>query len=499
MSRKKKHPGSDYAWKHGLVTKKETPANKLKSLLTPEEFDSLYKPAEFEKMFGRMSLSDQISFFTRLYSLMDTNGRIQLSQDDEAVSYLAENRMAQLLRNMRAKIVSGHCPVISADEAKIIRAECSGSINRLSSNSKVSMLYKIFNKEENLGSYPLRAYNLRKSPMWRVFRQFESYRNIERDLKRYLQRKGINPEALKVMSVTDFFDALYHTFKKGDSEIAYFMPDGSSIKQQILKDIMQVCREQIEDKLIQEGYDIRCVKSICNAAARFGVWSPNTVVPAEIYYTQKVIDDLKENGFDVSGVRVGDVISQDFVDYMVEHHQLELLRARTPNGVEISARTLPNLHFHHNLSHVILARSLPSIAAANYPNSGVFVLDKIHNRVLHNTHDKLTHIFNREQFYLHIQITDPSLKILFGMDAKTDGIFCDLEKSPRFLKRRKQDMKNVVDYNEMEMLRQYHVNQLQSFCQLRNIKGRPAKKRERQKREDIAEIISYNYIRNQGK
>ncbi|MBR2136468.1 MAG: hypothetical protein IJ852_00715 [Alphaproteobacteria bacterium] len=487
MGRKKKHPGSDYAWKHGLVKTKTENRDRIGSLLTPEETDLLYKPHEFAKMFDRKDLSEQISLFTRLYTLIDVNGKVKLCQDDEDIGYLAANRLKQILDNMRAKLVSGECGVISADECRILRAECSGTFNRPSVKDKLSELYKFFTRQENLGVYPSRAYDMRTSPMWRVFRQFESYRNIERNLKQYMQKKGIHPLALKVMTVTDFFDALYNTFKRdNESEVASFMPGNRGIKQQILKDVMHQCRGQIEEKLIQQGYDIRCVKSICHAAERFGVWSPASVVPTEMNYTQRILDDMEQNGFDISAFKVGDPIPTKMVDYMIDHKQLELLRARTPNGDPVYAKMLPNLHFHHNLSHVVLARSLPTIAAANYPNSGVFVLDKIHNKVLHNSHDKLTNIFYNRQFFSHIQLTDPHLKIMFGLNAEKEGIFCDLEKTPQFLKRRKQDLKNAVSYDEMEMLRQKYVTQ---------IYGSPQKKGKKQKKE--ATIIARK--QNQGR
>lgn len=380
---------------------------------------------------------------------------------------------------------------LAKDEKRLIRMECSGTINRRK-DDELSFLFRHFSKQAEPGKYSQSSYKLLASPSWKVFHQFESYRSIEPDIRKYLQKTGINPDALKVMTINDFCEIIFQTYKKDNSELVVnFLPKTESIKSKQVKAIMKYAGKEYEALLLKRRnadgtkLDPRVVKSFCNMTKRFGCDDVDSLIVTEDKYTERAINDLKNAGFDVSTMKVGEPIPQEFIDYLIDTNQATLILAYDENGNQLDKSGLPRTQFHHNHA-VMLAGKGDTIAAVNYPNNGIDVEPRIHQEFIH-LFDRILHSGDIEQISARLNIQNKDMRVLLGFNAEKDALYCDLENNPEFQRRKLKDLKCKVNYfdmmqermqNEAVVIAKYQIDCPRSYIKegyrnLREIKSTP--------------------------
>ena len=213
---------------------------------------------------------------------------------------------------------------------------------------------------------------------------------------------------------------------------------------------------------------------------RFGCDDLNLLVITERNYTERTLNDLSNAGFDVSKLQIGMPIEQSFIDYLVDNNKADLILARDENGIPLSKDGLPQTQYHHNHS-VMLARKEDTIAACDYPNNGVNVDVRIHQEFLHRF-DKVMHSGGGvEQISARLNIQNKNMRVLLGFDAEKDALYCDLENTPEFRRRKVKDLKCKVNYfdmmqkrmqNEGKIIEKHQIDCSRSYIQegYRNLK-----------------------------
>ena len=92
-------------------------------------------------------------------------------------------------------------------------------------------------------TYPLKAYDLGISKAWKLYRLFPRFHNLEYKMLQTIQSMHIPPEQLAVMSVYDYSDILYRTFRKSEKS-----PDAHlflGARQAFVKDVFKKIEPQI--------------------------------------------------------------------------------------------------------------------------------------------------------------------------------------------------------------------------------------------------------------
>ena len=200
-----------YAEKHRQDEKLPSWAEKNADLL------QIFKePYRFEEIFLSLPYHRQLEFLRTMNAIQ--TGRFDIvSPKNRSALEFAANEFFQKIQMMTETSYDegrGFYPLTN-DEKRIVRMECYGSINRRQPH-QLSTCYKFFVAESlahrSQKRYKFKEYDLTKSPMWRVFNQFETFRVIAPKIRKYLYDNNVNPEVLSVMSVNDFCDVIYNAY-----------------------------------------------------------------------------------------------------------------------------------------------------------------------------------------------------------------------------------------------------------------------------------------------
>ena len=423
------------------------PPKRAKSPYEAELMDILLSPENFKKDFIALSLEKQLALIKLLYQTSEYGKQNSLTGVAKDFAEAAGYHLHTIHQYTGMTYDEGIYYKIAKDEKRLIRMDCYGCINKRQPH-QLSAFYKYFLKTENRGQWPLDAYELNKSPMWRVFMQFAVFRKITPVIQKYLHRRGINPEALKVMRVNDFCDTVFNAFKTSNDDIKVsFVKESESIKAKFVKAFMQVCGDKYQKMLLQEGYRPEAVYSMCNAMKRHGVTDPSSVTVTSLTYTPRIIADLQKAGYNIPSSLTGAKIHRDFVDYLLEHHQEKLIQARDEDGNPITAEDLPHLQFHH-LEAVMFAGSKGYIASTNYLDKGLLVDSRIHSGYIHLFDNIIKQNDELEQYYSRLNAENKNMCLMIGFSPR-QKLFADFTNNLEFVKQANEDKKYVVKYFDM--------------------------------------------------
>lgn len=501
-----------YARKHKAQQEKLIKSNRESPLFEAIFEDSL----DFINKFRKQDTDTQVAIVKILHSIVRKDESVPTSGKEKYYAEEARYFLNKIHRMAKCSYDRDIFYPLARDEKRLIRMECSGTINRRK-DDELSFLFKYFRKKAKAGKFSLSSYRLQSSPSWKVFHQFESFRSIEGTVKRQLQKSGIHPDALSVMTISDFCEVIFQAHKQSSTDLtANFLPKGECVKNKQNKEIMKYAGAEFERILLNrkvdgKKIDSRVVKSYCDMMRRYGTDDINSLIVTERKYTKRVLEDLAEKeNIDISDIKPGTPIPQEFIDYMVDNDKARLLQARDENGKPITARGLPNLQDHHNRA-VMLARRGDTIAAVNYPNNHISVDCRIHQQYLH-LFDKVLRSGDVEQIATRLNVEDTNMRVMLGFDAEKDAIYCDLEQSKEFKQRQSKDLKCKVNYfemmqkrmqNEGKIIKKHNINCPRSYIRegYRNLEEiKTADDYNKEAMKQVEKLLKANYIaRKKGK
>lgn len=452
---------------------------------------------DFINVFRKLDINTQREIFDQLYEVVR---REEISPSKGRERFYASKARAYLGKIVElsgCKYENNVSIPLATDEKRLIRMDSHGSISKRKDRS-LSFIFDYFLKRAEPEKYSSRMYRLSSSPSWRVFRQFESFRSIEKDVRAYLQKSGIHPDALKAMTVNDFCEVIYRAFKDRDSETAHFLQGGKYTKNGFVKELMKYAGKDLEQYLIERrGLDVRVVKSFCDKMRRYGSTDLSTLVVTERVYTPRILHDLAEKeGINVSKLEPGMPISQQFIDYMVDNDKAMLIAARDEKGRLLSKEGLPNVEAHHN--NPVMLRSDTTIAAANYFSNIVLVDDRMHRPFLHRF-DRIMRLDEgqTQQLLSRLRIADCNVHVMLGFDGENDVICCNLENTPEARRRKEVDLKYKVNYfemmraredNEKILVRKYRIPAPSSYVAENGVFAQNPKKSKKRNKDSVQGI-----------
>lgn len=456
MSRKK----SSYAEKHAndIVNENHSVAAFFEQ--NRDLFNVIKESHSFEKNFLKLPYPRQIALLDLFHDIKNGNIVISPRQIKQTLLDLTFEEMEKIHWLTGAYYEEGNAYFpIADDEKKLVRMECYGTIDARREH-ELSPFYKFFRKSENRGKFRLKDYNLSASPMWRVFNQFESFRSIAPAVRRYLYKQGFNPDALKVMSVSDFCDVIHKIYAKSpDSMKARFLKTG--YKNKFVIEFMKHCGKDLEKHLLNRGIDERKVKSLSRMMRQYGLCDIERLTVTETHFTERVLNDLKSNHYDTSEYEIGQPIPEKLIDEVFDNHQESLLMARDETGHSLDKDDLPRFEVHHK-NAVKFAHSGDYLAKVNYYNNLMLVEKEIHRAYYHASDHIIAVNMNNERFFSRLNTSCPEMCMMNGFNTATDIFFYDLEKNPSAAKRAQIDSKNVVNYYEMQAERLNNIPEIAS-------------------------------------
>ena len=447
-----------YARKHKLQFEKRV-EEQTRSPLFDEIFTNSY---DFINKFKAQDIDTQVQIVHLLYDIVKKEEGLSSQKKGNFYAEEARYLLSSIHKLAHFTYDQDIFYPLAREEKRLIRMECYGTINGRKED-ELSFLFKHFRKNAQPNKYPSTAYRLMAAPSWKVFHQFETFRSIEKDMRKNLQKMGLHPDALQVMTVNDFCEVIFQSYKTSESEtIANFLPKHECLKNKQNKAIMKYAGAEVEAMLMKrevngKSIDERVVKSYCDMMRRYGSDDIGSLIVTERKYTQRILEGMAKDeltcfGIDVSQLQIGMPIAQEFIDYMVDNNKAELIMARDEEGLPLSKEGLPRMEDHHNL-HVMLAGKGDTIAAVNYPNNHISVDSRIHQGYLHWLGKTMKSGDGIEQISARLNARDNKMRILFGFDAEKDAIYCDLEQNNEFRRRKVKDLKCKVNYFDMMQIR----------------------------------------------
>ena len=186
-----------------------------------------------------------------------------------------------------------HYP-LSNDEKHIIRMDFFGTINKPHSN-KLSNIYQAYislkrkkmtfpnvSKKKNSKrkketaiptilntTYPIISYDLSISPSWKLFRLFPRFHKLESRMLKTIQELNIPPEQLSLLSVYDYSDLLYRTFKKSEDSTEAHLFLGA--RQSFVKDVFNKHEQWIRNYLTRKKIHPRYIDILIKTAQSKGI------------------------------------------------------------------------------------------------------------------------------------------------------------------------------------------------------------------------------------
>lgn len=452
------HKKGTYAAKHASFLPS---ASELSGAFVEENADLweiLRRNADFEDNFLALPYARQIAMIDLFKEIMHNRVKISPSKLHKILLDQTYDNLERICWLSSSSYDEGnpYYP-IEDDEKKLVRMECYGTID-MRREHELSQCYKFFRKEVNCGKFRLKDYDLAKSPMWRVFNQFESFREMAPTVRRHLYKQGINPDALKVMTVNDFCDVIHKIYAKTPETFkAQFLPIG--YKKRFVINFMRSCGQDLAQHLLERGIDKRKVHALCYRMAKYGVCDIETLIIPETHFTPRVLKDLANTPYFDESFKEGDRIPEELIERMFRDDKEHLLTARDENGYPLDKDDLPHFEVHHK-NAVKFSNDGDYLAKANYPGNLMLVEHEIHRAFFHGFDDIADAAHNNAETYAQINIMASDMCMINGFDPEKDMIFYDLENNPSMRKRIREDKKCVVNFYEMQSERLNNIPEI---------------------------------------
>ena len=393
---------------------------------------------EFVEHFHSMPFSGALHYYKDLL--------IRASKTNKNVSDQVSAFFELLCINesMGLKYVKHHAVPFSKEERLIIRMDFYGTIDRIPYNErkkKLSRLYLEGLKYPLKEALPVSKYDFSQSPSWRLYTRFEKFRRIEGNLKKYMAQNRLSPNLLKVMTPRDFSDLIVQAFAKSpkDNKVVFEYP--LSTRKRFIKKLAQKHHKEIY-KILASKYDKRWANSVVQMMRRYGSVNQSKLVICEIYWTPRIISDLKARGIDTSSFKVGTKITKRIMDSAFDMGLEKYFVARDANGIPLQASSFPSFDVHHK-HPVCLMGELTDIERANYEDNLCLVISGIHTQILHGK-DGLK---SGKGYDNRLEFIDKNTAFMAGLNLK-DQISVDFSPDPQIIARMQEDKKYACSFDE---------------------------------------------------
>lgn len=233
----------------------------------------------------------------------------------------------------------------------IIRMDFYGTVNKINeqkdTKKKLSETYRQRNPKQTAANTPA-DYDLSRSPTWTIFRQFRSFRLLERNLPELLIKEGISPRDIKRLNAYDFSQILYNhyiTKSKPDAEKAERANLFLGAKYRFVKAFIRRNKTSLRRVMELRGYNPRYTETLIRHMEQYGVTGGFNVL--ETNYTSEMLEPLKKRGLISPETKAGDPITDEQAAAIRAAGFLNTILAHDANGNPITG---PELTVHHKVA-----------------------------------------------------------------------------------------------------------------------------------------------------
>ena len=433
--------GSKYARKHRI--EENTRAEEEEKEIAQFPYMAvLYHKDEYIDDFYNLSVEDAGKAYELLAKMAN-----ETSKSKTLFKRTAEKKLDDILSAAGFKIAQHDGNFLHKQEVLTIRMDFYGTIDRLKEGLRSRELSPYY---LHLLSHPLQKrpktieYDFESSPSWKLFSRFQSFRRIEKNLKTYLIKRKIDPQILQLMTPRDFSDLVVLSFQKTPNEQKVTFEKDITVRNEFVRDLAQKQGDQMADMLLKQGWDERYVNSMLNMMRRFGKYNSSKLVITEMYFTERVLADLKKTKMYKKEFKLGQPIPQDFINSLIDDDKGDLIAARDEKGRKLNGADFPSFEVHHKYA-VSDAGDLNSVAYVNYKSNLCLVISDIHSLFIHRC-DKAKQRGDTKSYSKRLEFIDPNAVFVIGFKP-SERLSYDFNKAKR-TKRQVMDDRHIVNYAE---------------------------------------------------
>ena len=264
-----------------------------------------------------------------------------------------KQELIRTLKNYGIKYTEKYHYPLSKDEKHVIRMDFYGTINRphfdrlsplyrgylsikdknlaqeqnpLVDNRKKNKRHKeksSFVSAERMMTYPLKAYDLNTANAWKLYRLFPRFHSLEHKMLQTIQSMHIPPEQLAVLSVYDFSDILYRTFRKSEKSPDAHLFFGA--RQAFVKDVFKKIEPQLRAYFKRQNIHPRYIEALIKAAQSKGICNDINIA-SDVYtcMSEYAINNIENfQKFIIQSIRSDDYATQIKNQIQSNAHNIE--------------------------------------------------------------------------------------------------------------------------------------------------------------------------------
>ena len=235
----------------------------------------------------------------------------------------------------------------------IIRMDFYGTIDKIDekndgkSTKHLSLVY--LNRDlQKTKDVKIQDYNLAASPIWMIYRQFRSFRLLERNLSKLLKDAGISPDEFVHLNAYDISQILYNHYinkSKPDADKSERANLFLGAKYRFVKTFIRHNKEAFAHIMNLRGIDPRYTEALIKHMEQYGITSDFDVVEKE--YSAETLEILKKHKLIPEDTKAGDPIKDKEISKIKKAGLIGLILARDENGNPITG---PEITVHHKIA-----------------------------------------------------------------------------------------------------------------------------------------------------
>lgn len=291
----------------------------------------------------QVALADIDNLYKGTY-IHDQAIRQQITEE-EAREELRDNLTSQLKSWGMKCINKEHYP-LPREIKHIIRMDFYGTVKE-PAPEKLSLAFKERDMEDTIYNEP-KDYNLTNSPTWNIFRQFRSFKLLERNLPQLLIDEGITPKRFRHLNSYDFSQVLYNYYihkskPKADEEKNANIFLGA--KYRFVKTLIRNIEPELRYYMHITKVDYRYTNALVKNMKLYGITSNFDVI--NDVYTPEMLSLLKNRKLVSGETQVGSPILDEQANNIKKAGYINTIIARDENGNPVTG---PSLTTHHNIA-----------------------------------------------------------------------------------------------------------------------------------------------------
>lgn len=307
-------------------------------ILSLEQNAATLIQADIENLYKGSFVRD----YAKRYQISEKEAKEQLRQD-----------LAEKLNALGMNCIDKRHYALPREIKHIIRMDFYGTIDKIDekndgkSAKELSALYLNRNPQKTK-DVKLQDYNLASSPIWMIYRQFRSFRLLERNLPKLLKNAGITPDEFTHLNAYDISQVLYNHYihkSKPDADKSERANLFLGAKYRFVKTFIRHNKEAFKQIMNLRGIDPRYTDTLIKNMAQYGITTGFDVVEKE--YSPETLDILKRHKLVPEDTEIGSPIKDAEISRIKEAGLIGLILARDENGNPITG---PEITIHHKIA-----------------------------------------------------------------------------------------------------------------------------------------------------